>query len=83
MKKNGEEMAVEINIEDGETGMSAGLAMLIGSGLTLAAIAGIKAARKAWAKRKSNQEESDGENLDEDDLIDSDYDYELVEEDEE
>ena len=40
------------------SGIGTGLAMLIGSGITLAAIAGGKALKKLWAKRKSKKEQA-------------------------
>ncbi len=38
------------------SGLGAGLAMLIGSGLTLAAVAGGRLAKKAWDKHKAKKE---------------------------
>lgn len=54
--------------EERSSGMGTGLAMLIGCGLTLAAIAGGKAIKKTIAKRKADREQ---ENSDE--IVDVDY----------
>lgn len=51
------EMTTMEEIETNEdSGMGTGLAMLIGSGLTLAAIVGGKKLKKAWDKRKAKKE---------------------------
>ena len=50
-----EVMDDEIVAEE-KTGMSTGTAMLIGAGLTLAVTAGVKMAKKAWAKYKAHKE---------------------------
>lgn len=50
-----EEPAVEVEVE--ESGMSTGMAMLLGSGLTLAIIAGVKKGREAWARHKARKAE--------------------------
>ena len=49
---------VEVEITE-NSGMSNGLAMLIGGCITVAAIAGGKALKKAIAKRKAKKENSD------------------------
>lgn len=62
-------------IEDGivveeESGIGTGLAMLIGSGLTLAGIAGFKGVKKLLAKRKAkkiHKIDDDGDVIDVDD----------------
>lgn len=41
------------------SGMGTGLAMILGSGLTLAAIAGGKKLKKLWQKRKTKKDKSD------------------------
>lgn len=58
MMTNEELMTVEGNEEENETrsGMPTGLAMLIGSGITLAVIAGGKKLKKMWDKRKAEKE---------------------------
>lgn len=43
-------------VEDTNSGISTGLAMLIGSGLTLAGLAGFKKLKKVWKKRKAKKE---------------------------
>lgn len=43
-------------VEENDSGMSTGLAMLIGSGLTLAVIAGVKQGKKIMAKIKAKKE---------------------------
>ena len=60
MEEN-EIMETEVMIEESEgteksSGMGTGLAMLIGSGLTLAAIAGGKKLKKVWDNRKIKKE---------------------------
>ncbi|MDD3204206.1 MAG: hypothetical protein PHS74_00500 [Lachnospiraceae bacterium] len=60
MEEN-ENMETEVMIEESEgteksSGMGTGLAMLIGSGLTLAAIAGGKKLKKVWDNRKIKKE---------------------------
>lgn len=57
-------------VEDTNSGISTGLAMLIGSGLTLAGLAGFKKLKKVWKKRKAKKE------LDrqQDDVIDAEFD---------
>ena len=60
MEEN-ENMETEVMIEESEgteksSGMRTGLAMLIGSGLTLAAIAGGKKLKKVWDNRKIKKE---------------------------
>lgn len=47
------EETVERN--NGGSGLGTGLAMLIGGGLTLAAVAGGKLVKKAWDKHKANK----------------------------
>ena len=54
-----EEIANEddvIEMEPEETGMGAGMAMLIGAGLTLAVGAGIKVGKNVYAKIKARKE---------------------------
>ena len=63
MNENMEIMEVtpieETNEEYTETnensGMGTGLAMLIGGGIALATVAGVKKLKKVWANRKANQ----------------------------
>lgn len=45
----------ETVVADGETGISTGLAMLIGGGLALAGAAGIKKLKKVIANRKAKK----------------------------
>ena len=47
------EPTVEVEVE--EHGMSTGLAMLIGSGLTIGVIAAVKKGREAWARHKAKK----------------------------
>lgn len=44
-------------VTDGRSGMPTGLAMLIGSGLTLAIVAGVKKAKKVFDKHKAKKEQ--------------------------
>lgn len=48
-----ENPAVEVEVE--ETGMSTGLAMLIGSGLTLGVLAAVKKGREVWRRHKAQK----------------------------
>lgn len=59
-----EEPTVTVEVEE-TTGLSTGLAMLIGSGLTLAAIAGGKKLKKIWENHKAKKSGV----TDEDDVI--------------
>lgn len=52
-----EEVIEEPEVINEETGMSTGMAMLIGSGLTLAIIAGIKQGKKIMDKIKAKKEQ--------------------------
>lgn len=54
-----EEENEEITETNDRSGMGTGLAMIIGSGLTLAAIAGGKKLKELWDKHKSQKEQSD------------------------
>ena len=54
-----EEEAEEVMETDEHSGIGTGLAMIIGSGLTLAAIAGGKRLKKLWDKHKSDRKQSD------------------------
>lgn len=54
-----EEENKEIMESNERSGMGMGLAMIIGSGLTLAAIAGGKKLKKLWDKHKTTKEQSD------------------------
>lgn len=62
MNENNEIMEMnEVNeepevIEEERSEMGTGLAMLIGAGLTIAAIAAVKKGRKVWAKIKAKKE---------------------------
>lgn len=49
----------EPEVVEEENGISTGLAMLIGSGLTLAAIAGVKKLKKVRENRKAKKSEID------------------------
>lgn len=53
-----EEENEEIMEANERSGMGTGLAMIIGGGLTLAAIAGGKKLKKLWDKRKTEKERS-------------------------
>lgn len=68
-----EETAIEEIAENNEgSGLGTGMAMLIGSGLTLATIAGVKFLKKKLAERKAMKEEQE--------VFDTDYDEEFFEE---
>lgn len=54
-----EEGNEEIMESNERSGMGTGLAMFIGSGLTLAAIAGGKKLKKLWDKHKTKKEQSE------------------------
>lgn len=41
---------------EGRSGMPTGLAMLLGGGLALGAVAGFKKLKKVWSERKANKE---------------------------
>lgn len=56
-------------VESEDTGISTGVAMLIGAGLTVAATAAIKLSKKVIAKIKAKREL---EHTDEEDFVDSD-----------
>ena len=68
------EMTTELveSEESGRTGLGTGLAMLIGSGLTLAAVAGVRKARKVWKNHKAKK----AEDFDEEDVVDVEYEEE-------
>lgn len=75
MEENKVIETVEVEAVEGDvvtvekSGMSTGLAMLVGAGLTLATIAGVKIAKKAYAKRKKVKElEAEQDFEDEDDF---------------
>lgn len=59
----------ETEVEVEETGMGTGMAMLIGSGLTLAVMAGVKKGRELWAKHKAKKSviEADAEVINDND----------------
>lgn len=44
---------------EGNSGMSTGVAMLVGAGLTLAITAGVKLAKKLWNDHKAKKEAED------------------------
>lgn len=68
-----EETAIEEIAENNEgSGLGTGMAMLIGSGLTLATIAGVKFLKKKLAERKAMKEEQE--------VFDTDYDEDFFEE---
>lgn len=54
-----EEENEEIMEVNERSGMGTGLAMILGSGLTLAAIAGGKKLKKMWQERKTKKGQSD------------------------
>lgn len=54
-----EEKNEEIMESNERSGMGTGLVMIIGSGLTLAAIAGGKKLKKLWDKRKAQKGQSE------------------------
>lgn len=41
---------------EGRSGLNTGLAMLLGGGLALGAVAGVKKLKKVWDKRKADKE---------------------------
>lgn len=61
---------VEVSDDKSTSGMGSGLAMLIGSGLTLAAVAGVGFARKKWRKHKAKKEAEEF-----DDIFDEEVDF--------
>lgn len=67
MTKNEEVIEEPEVIEEERSQMSPGVAMLIGSGLTLAGIAVVKKGKKVWAKikAKKNAKNDDGSNTEE------------------
>lgn len=68
MNINNEEIENDVVVEE-DSGIGTGLAMLIGSGLTLAGIAGVKAFKKVWKKHKAKKIlETEVVDLDEEDI---------------
>lgn len=70
------EMNNEVNTEEEvieDTHMPTGLAMLIGSGITLAAIAGVKKGRKLWTKIKSKRDALKTTDEADEECIDAEY----------
>ena len=57
---NYEEMDPEVETESEDSGMSTGVAMMIGAGLTVAATAAIKLGKKIISKIKTKKEPEDG-----------------------
>lgn len=57
-------------VETEESGMSVGLAMLIGAGLTAASVAAVKLGKKAFAKIKAKKEAQRTDEDDYDDMTD-------------
>lgn len=60
------EPEVEIDEVEGDSGMSAGVAVLIGAGVTVAGIAAVKLGKKLYAKIKAHKEVRQP---DEDDIV--------------
>lgn len=60
------EPEVEIDEVEGDSGMSAGVAVLIGAGVTAAGIAAVKLGKKLYAKIKAHKEVRQP---DEDDIV--------------
>ena len=61
-----EDEFVDVDVVDGDTGMSTGVAMAIGAGLAVAVGAAIKLGKKLWAKHKAKKElrqPKEGENV--------------------
>lgn len=56
MEMNEVEVTEEPEVVEEHTGIGTGLAMLIGSGLTLAAIAAVKKGKKVWERYKAKKE---------------------------
>lgn len=78
-----EEVIEDTNVTTEETGMGNGVAMLIGSGLTLAVIAAVRFGKKAYDKFKAEKErKKDIEALNEDENV-VDAEFEEVESEEE
>lgn len=57
---NYEEMDPEVETESEDSGMSTGVAMMIGAGLAVAATAAIKLGKKIISKIKAKKEPEDG-----------------------
>lgn len=57
---NYEEMDPEVETESEDSGMSTGVAMMIGAGLAVAATAAIKLGKKIISKIKTKKESEDG-----------------------
>lgn len=57
---NYEEMDPEVETESEDSGMSTGVAMMIGAGLAVAATAAIKLGKKIISKIKTKKEPEDG-----------------------
>lgn len=57
---NYEEMEPEVETESEDSGMSTGVAMMIGAGLAVAATAAIKLGKKIISKIKTKKEPEDG-----------------------
>ena len=55
-----EEMNPEVEVESEDSGMSTGVAMMIGAGLAVAATAAIKLGKKIISKIKTKKEPEDG-----------------------
>ena len=70
----------ETSDDNSGAGVAIAMVMLIGSGLTLAAIAAGKAIKKAWLKRKAKKEEA--ESKVDDDVIETEAE-EIIESEEE
>lgn len=66
METNSEEIMEQKDTNDivESSGMSSGVAMLIGGALALSAVAGVKKLKKVWNKRKSRKELSQNEIVD-------------------
>lgn len=65
-----EEVMEEPEVIEESSGMSTGLAVLIGSGLTLAAIAAVKKGKKVWDKIKAKKEAKKAEEFNVIDITD-------------
>ena len=53
VETNEDPITTEVEVE--ESGMGTGLAMLIGSGLTLAVLAGVRKGKELWSKHKAKK----------------------------
>lgn len=71
MNVEDEENEIAIVNEEENSGISTGLAMLLGSGLTLVGMAGFKFGKRIWERRRANRKHK-SEEYDDEDVVDVD-----------